>query len=326
MTGAFPNPAKRIWLRGLAIMLLLITLAAFMPSCSAQEDGMRYVIGISLADMQSPESIAITEEIKSEVAKHPDVTTVFYDAAGTSVKQCQDIEDMLTQRIDLLVITPNSGSDLIAEMNKVYDSGIPIIVLGYPPESAKYTMRIYVDNHEVGRMAGEYVRRLYGNRPSTVLEIQGDPSSPISAERRQGFHEAIAQDPAISVEYVIVGYWQRDKTMENIKSSGVMDKQPKVDIVFAHNDAMAAGAQRVAQEKNINVKIIGIGGLQGKNGGLVAILNGTIDVTFRCPTGGAEAMMYALKILGHEKVPYNLELPIQQITRDNVDQFLKGEE
>jgi ABC-type sugar transport system substrate-binding protein len=79
-------------------------------------------------------------------------------------------------------------------------------------------------------------------------------------------------------------------------------------------------------EKRTSPKIIGIGGLQGKNGGLMAVKNGIIDVTFLNPTGGAQAVRCAIEILKGNDVPREVELQTKVITRENVDQFIKDTE
>ena len=234
---------------------------------------------------------------------------------------------MKKQKINLLIISPNKeDSELQASIKEVYDSGIPVIIMGYPLENKSYTMRIYADNKKIGNAAGEYVEELLGPKGGTVLEIQGEPIAQETKERRIGFREAIKSNASIHVEYIVVGYWLRDKTIVNLRTSGVFDQEPRIDIVYAHNDAMAIGARRLTIEKKTNPKIIGIGGLQGKNGGLLAVKNGIIDFTFLKPTGGEQAIHYAYEILKGKEVPRNLELQTQIVTKENVDEFLKDEE
>ena len=49
-----------------------------------------------------------------------------------------------------------------------------------------------------------------------------------------------------------------------------------------------------------NLKIIGIDGLEGTEGGIELVKNGMLQGTFTCKTGGKEAVEYAIKILNKE--------------------------
>ncbi len=314
-----------------AVLELLLLAAVFcvgLSGCksSVKDDGIKYIIGISQANLLEPERIAMNDEIRTELLKYPDAKAVFYDAADSSEKQVEDIENMMKQKINLLIISPIKDSELETSIKEVYDSGVPVIIIGYPLENESYTMRIYSDNKKIGNIAGDYVEELLGPNGGTVLEIQGEPAAQETKERRAGFREATGSNPGIHVEYVVVGYWLRDKTIINLRTSGVFDMEPKIDIIYAHNDAMAIGARRLTVAKKTTPVIIGIGGLQGKNGGLLAVKNGIIDVTFLNPTGGVQAVRYAIDILKGKDTPKYVELKTQIVTKDNVEQFIKDNE
>jgi len=309
----------------LCLCLSLAGLLYLLSGCSApvKDEGIKYIIGISQPNLLDSERVAMNEEIKAELSKYSDIKAVFYDAANSSEKQNEDLQSMMKQRIDLLIIQPIKDNKIVAQVKKIYDSGIPVIIMGYPQGIQSYTTRIYTDNKKIGNYAGDYVKKILGSKGGTILEIQGDPDSQESIERRLGFREAIKNSSDIRVEYVVVGYWLRDKTIENLRLSGIFDKEPKIDVVYAHNDAMAVGARRLTIEKRTNAKIIGIEGLQGKNGGLRAVKNGIIDATFLCQTGGQQAVQYAIKILNREKVEKEVELKTNIIDKVNVGQYLK---
>jgi ribose transport system substrate-binding protein len=49
------------------------------------------------------------------------------------------------------------------------------------------------------------------------------------------------------------------------------------------------------------------------------VKQGILDATFQYPTGGAEAIQNALKILNHETVPKEITLGSRLFTKANVD-------
>lgn len=305
------------------LILITLMLAVMICSCSVErnEDGIKYLIGVSYSNLAEPWQIEMNNEIKSEASKYEYVKVVSFDAAGNDLKQQKDIDTMRKQKVDILIASPNNTKTITNTVSEVFKSGIPVILMGYPIENDNYTMLIRTDNKKIGRYAGEYIKKLLGERGGTVLEIQGNPDAPVSKERKEGLWEVLKDSKNIKKEYVIVGYWLRDKTIARLKESAIFERKPKVDVIFAQDDSMAIGASRVAAEKGLKINIIGVGGIPGKNGGLEAIEKGVIDATFLYPTGGKEAVSFALKIMNGEKVEKNLELSTKKITKENVKEY-----
>jgi galactofuranose transport system substrate-binding protein len=303
------------------IILILITKLVFYSRLTVRNEGIKYVIGVSQPNLNDPWRIYMNEEIKAEAAKHPDIKVLFYDAAEDDITQKRDIEKMLEQKVDLLIVAPNNSRFLAETISNVYNKGIPVILMEQAQKTEDYTMLIYSDNYKIGKLAGEHVAKVLGEKGGTVLEVQGEPDSPVTKERKLGFRDAIKDYPKIKIGYVVVGYGLRDKTEERVNEIYV--KEPKVDVVFAHKDSMAVGAWRIAAYEKLNLKFIGIEGLPNKNGGIDAVDKGLLEATFIYPTGGRDAVVNALKILGGEIVPKKLELPATKVTRDNVKQYIK---
>jgi ribose transport system substrate-binding protein len=53
--------------------------------------------------------------------------------------------------------------------------------------------------------------------------------------------------------------------------------------------------------------------------GVMYVKQGILDATFQYPTGGAEAIDIALKILAGEEVPKEITLGSRLFTKENVD-------
>lgn len=309
----------------IVIFILLLAVCAILylvsGSSSGKNDGFSYIIGVSQPNLMEPWRIAMNEEMKAEAIKYPDMRVIFCDAANDNNKQKQDIENLVRQKIDLLIVSANDAAYLSETVSKVYKQGIPVIVMEYPIGSEDYSMLIYSDNKKIGKLAGEYVLELLGEKGGTVLEIQGEPGSKVSRERKQGFREAIKGNRKVKVEYVVVGYWLRDETEARVEE--IYKKIPRVDLVFAFNDAMATGAWRVASTDSLNIKIIGVDGLPGRFNGLDAVNAGILDATFLYPTGGKEAIDNAFNLLTGIQVPKILELNTMKIKRENINQPIK---
>lgn len=183
-----------------------------------------------------------------------------------------------------------------------------------------YTMFIGADNKLIGLKAGQFVSELLGPQGGNVVEITGLPGSPPAKERSDGFREAIAKYDNIQIVKTLVADWLRDSAEG--KFSTYLAQNANIDLVYAHNDPMALGAYRAGHSSGFkNIIYVGVDGLPGQNGGLDLVNKHILKGTFIYPTGGKEAVKYALKILHQEKVPKRVTLESIKITGDNVKLF-----
>jgi len=203
----------------------------------------------------------------------------------------------------------------------VYDSGIPVIVLDRSIEGDSYTTFIGADNREIGRAAGEYAAQLLKGK-GNVVEIKGLPGSTPAIDRNAGFREAIAAHPGIKIVADPVADWLRDKGREQAEAA--LRANEKIDLIYGHNDPMAMGAYLAATAMNRadGLKIIGIDGLPGPEGGAKAVFDGKLDATFLYPNCGQEAIETAVKILNKEQAPKKITPPTARITKENAAQFV----
>jgi ribose transport system substrate-binding protein len=257
----------------------------------------------------------------SEAAKHPELEVRYADAQQDNSKQVADVENFLRQRVDLLIISPNEARPLTAVVRRVYESGIPVIVLDRSIEGDTYTTFIGADNRQIGRAAGEYAAQLLGGK-GNVVEIKGLPGSTPAVDRSAGFREAVAAFPDIKIVQDPVADWLRDKGREAAEAA--LRAQEKVDLVYAHNDPMAMGAYLAATAMNRaqGLKLIGIDGLPGPAGGPKAVQDGKLTATFLYPNCGKEAIETAVRIMNKEPVPKRITLQTARITSENAAQFV----
>jgi ABC-type sugar transport system substrate-binding protein len=308
------------------VVLIMITMltGCYHPSSQvASSDQVKFVIGVSQANLVEPWRVIMNEEIKEEAIKHTDVKIVFTDAVQNSDKQIKDVEELLEAGIDLLIISPNDSADLTPIVAKAYKK-IPVIVLDRAVEGYDYTLYIGPDNKSIGKEAGQYIADLLGNAGGNVVEIQGPAGLPSLRERSAGFREVLGEYDNIRIVATVIADWQRDKAEDEMEK--LLQQYPKIDAVFAHSDYMALGAYKAAKKHGINgIKFVGVDGFSGPNGGLQLVEKGILQGTFTCLTGGREAIQYAVDILNHEKgIPKKIIPRSNRITLYNVMEYIKA--
>lgn len=304
------------------ITVLLSTILVFtMTACGrpAQEP-VEYLIGVSQANMREPWRLVLMQELKDEAAKYPGIRLVFTDATQDGDKQEKDINRLLAYGIDLLIVSPCDAQKLTPVLGDVYQE-IPVIVLDRGVEGFDYSLFIGPDNERIGRQAGDAVEKLNARN---ILELCGPARSQSSADRSRGFRAVVMEEhPEMTVDALTVEGESRDAAERLVAE---YDGLAGVDVIFAHNDYMALGAYNAVVQAGLsNIRIIGIDGFTGKDGGLDLVRRGAISETISCPTGGREAIQFALDILQEASgVPKQVILRSHPVTLENVDEYEAG--
>ncbi|MGC5388851.1 substrate-binding domain-containing protein [Micromonospora chalcea] len=285
-------------------------------ACGAGKD---FLIGMSQANNAEPYRQVMNNDVQTAAKSVPGFRVVVSDAAQDNSKQVADVENFLTQKINLLIISPNEAKPLTAVVKKAYDQGVPVIVLDRKVEGEAYTAFIGGDNVAIGKAAGEFYATTLLPDGGKVIEIAGLPGSTPAAERAQGFRDGIAANPKIQIVASQPGDWLREKGQS--VADALIKAHPDVSAIYAHNDPMAEGAYLAAKSagKAQRIKFTGIDALPVPSGGIKAVEQGRLAATFQYATGGREAVELARKILVDcaEDVPRTTTLGTMRITREN---------
>ena len=233
---------------------------------STKNDGYQFVIGMSQANLTDPWRIAMNEEIAQEAKKYSNIKVVFRDAGGSTEKQANDIGELCRSGIDLLIVSMDDSQKLTSLVSKVYQS-IPVIVLDRAVEGYDYTLFIGNDNRSIGCQAGKLVAGLLKNGHKNMIEIQGSLDDATTIERSEGFHDVLTHSPNINLERTLICNWKLDDAKSDV-GSVLREYGKKIDLIFADSDYMALGAYQAAHSMGLSPVIVGIDGLNGKNGGL----------------------------------------------------------
>ncbi|UOG75209.1 substrate-binding domain-containing protein [Hymenobacter tibetensis] len=239
--------------------------------------------------------------MEKELSFYPNVQLQILDAQNNSELQQQQVKELIRQRVDLLIISPNQSGPLTALAEAAYNQGIPVVILDRRTTSKLYTAYVGGNNQEVGRTAGHHAAQLLRQR-GLVLEITGRPGSSPATDRDLGFRQALSNYPDIKLVAQVQGNWQPTSVLKQLPA--VLRAHPEVNLIFAHNDPMAQAAYQVARQMGLTqrIRIVGVDGLSGPGNGLQLVENGALDATLLYPTGGEEAIRTAMRILRHE--PY----------------------
>jgi ribose transport system substrate-binding protein len=295
--------------------------------CPMPEAKDSYVIGMSQANRAEPWREAMDSQIQAAADAYPEIEVVFQDAAQDNAAQVSDVENLLTQGIDLLIISPNEAAPLNDIVKEAWDACIPVIVLDRNLVDPNYSMFIGADNVAIGQAAGEYAAKWCADNGRTeckIAEIRGLEGAPPAKDRGDGFRMGL-EAGGLSEDNIVFSQnadWLRERAVP--AAGAAFQAHPDVDVLYGHNDPMAEGALIAAEDAGIDtsqVLFIGIDALPTPDGGIMSVLDGRLGVTFVYPTGGQQAIDWAVNMLeDHVNPPLWLVLPFDTVSPENAQE------
>lgn len=288
------------------------------PSGSPTEGGRKsgYVIGMSQCNLGEPWRVEMNAQIRAAAGKHPQLKVVFKDAQNDTLKQRAHVEEFVSAGVDLIIISPKEAQPLTEPVARAMDAGIPVIVLDRRLLGDKYTCFIGADNRKIGRAAGEWIVQKLGGK-GKVVELKGLMTSTPGQDRNAGFREAI-KGTGLEVIFEADMKWLEPDARKEMESA--LARFSKIDCVYAHNDPGAHGAWLAAKQAGREKEMLFVGIDALPHEGVAYVQQGILDASFQYPTGGAEAIDIALKILAGEKVPKEVTLGSRVFDKESVGQ------
>lgn len=287
----------------------------------AATSGEKFKVGFSMDFTTNVWRAVMLEKLEAAAAEHADeMDLIVTNADADSNKQISDVEDLVSQGIDLLIITPYVSEPLTPIIEEVYDKGIPVIVIDHTIDSDKYTSFIGASNAQIGERAGESIVEILGGE-GNVIEISGTPGMSATIDRGDVMHEVVEQSPGIKFLATLDGNYDQATAMKVMEDALQSQNVEDIDLIYAHNDGMALGALQTlidAGYGDLGIKILSI---DAQKKALEYIKEGKMYGTFTYPWPSEEAIETALKVLKGEDVEKNIELESVLITSENVDEY-----
>ena len=288
--------------------------SAAKPAATPAPSGAKaYTVGVSQCNLGEPWRVQMNADLAAAGQKHAQLKLVFKDAQNDTLKQRSHVEEFVGAKVDLIIISPKEAAPLTEPVARAMAASIPVIVLDRRLLGDHYTTFIGADNRKIGRAAGEWIKQTLGGK-GNVVELKGLMTSTPGQDRHAGFREGIAGS-SLEIPFEADMKWLEPDARKEMESA--LARFPNIDLVYAHNDPGAHGAYLAAKAagREKDIKFVGIDALPQE--GVAYVNQGILSATFQYPTGGAEAIDTALKILAGESVPKEIILGSRLFTRDN---------
>lgn len=282
-----------------------ITIDGEEGSISEGESGGNGSIGFSVSTLNNPFFVTLSEGAEAR-AQEEGADLIVVDAGDDAAKQTSDIEDLISRNISVLIVNPVDSDAVAPAVQDAVSRGIKVISVDRVVNGVEVDCAIASDNVEGARMATEYMAGLIGEGAKTA-EIEGTPGASATIDRGEGFH--IVADEQLNVVSSQTANFSRSEGMTVMEN--VLQAEPDLKGVFAHNDEMALGAVEAIGNRDIVVV-----GFDATDDALAAIKAGRMAATVaqKPDLMGATAVDTALSLIEGETVEKEIPVEVELIT------------
>ncbi|MFF2460015.1 ribose ABC transporter substrate-binding protein RbsB [Peribacillus simplex] len=297
------------------VLSLMVLAACSMDSGlsddkKGKKDSMKDVkVGVSISTLNNPFFVSLKDGIEKE-AKEKGMKVTVVDAQDDTAKQISGIEDLILQKVDVLLVNPTDSAAISSAVQSANEAGIPVITIDRSSDEGDIETFIASDNVAGGEMAAEYLVKELGDK-AKVVELEGVSGASATRERGKGFHNIA--DKQLDVLTSQTAEFDRTKglnVMENI-----LQGNKDIQAVFAHNDEMALGAIEAIKAAGKDIIVVGF---DGNDDALKAVENGELKATIAQQPAliGEEAVNASEKILKGDKVDDTISVPLKLVTKE----------
>jgi ribose transport system substrate-binding protein len=286
-------------------------------------------IGMSMYTLGAPYFAAQVSAARKK-AEALGLELVYTEARDDMVTQLANVEDLLAQKIDLLILNPKDPQGLIPATRAATRAGVPVVIIDSTIDpAADFVTTIQSNNLANGEMIGRWLVRQMRNEPIRMALISGVPGNPVGKERRQGVFRGIIEQQLrttgrMGFEIVAQGWgdWYHEGGLNAMED--IIVAHPEINVMLAENDSMALGALEAIREAGRENDILVLAAADGQKEALKLIKEGRYGATgMNNPVLIAEmAIDVGIQVLqgktGFQKISYT---PAVCINRENVDKY-----
>ncbi len=294
----------------LMMALVVIGLVAGCGSDSKKDGGdqKQGTIGFSVSTQNNPFFVSLKKGVE-EQAKTMGLKVKIVDAQNDPAKQANDISDLLESGVTVLIVNPVDSAAISTSVEAANNKKIPVITVDRSADKGSVVSHIASDNVKGGEMAAKLIADKMGNG-AKVAELEGIPGASATRERGQGFHNIA--DKMLTVVTKQTAEFDRTKGL-NV-ATNMLQANPDVVAIFAHNDEMALGAIQAAKSAGKQIFIVGFDGTEDAQ---KAVQDGTMAATIaqQPELMGKLAVETAAKVVKGEKVEAKIPAELKLVTK-----------
>lgn len=301
-------------------MLVMVAILLLVVSSSVVWGAGKKKVGVLIADFSDQFQVYMMAGMKEAAAKHPDIDYLYQDAKYDANTQMSQMENLIAQKVDAVIVMAVDAKASVPMVQQAVDAGIPVISVNRKLENQdKAVTYAGSDDKEAGEILMAQMAKLLKGKGNIAI-LEGQMGHQPQILRQQGIMNILKKYPEIKIVADQAADWYRDKGMA--VSENWFQSKLKIDAIVAHNDEMAIGAFKAAQDAGKAGKIF-IAGIDATPEALKFVRAGQLAFTvFQDAKGqGRAAIDTAAKVVNGQKVPKEIIIPFELVTKDKIDVY-----
>jgi ribose transport system substrate-binding protein len=295
--------------------ITLSSVAALCLASAAHADQLK--IGMTFQEMNNPYFVSMQQAL-NDAAKALGAKVIVTDARHDVAKQISDVEDMVQQKIDILLVNPTDSVGIQAAVETASKAGVIVVAVD---ANANGPVDSFVGskNYDAGLMACDYLAKAVGGKGEVVI-LDGIPVVPI-LERVRGCKDSLAKFPDIKLVDTQNGKQERDTALT--VTENMIQAHPNVKGVFSVNDGGAMGSLAAIEASGKDIKLTSVDGAPEAIEALLKPNSKFIQTSAQFPRDQVRiglAMALAKK-WGAKVVPSVVPIDVRSIDKSNAKGF-----
>lgn len=301
--------------------MLAIGLVACNSSAGAEKEGEKLRVGYVTMDMTSPYFIEMIDGMK-EKAEELGIELSVHDGKYEAQPQIDAMETLITQKVDVIVLSANDTEALQPMVDKAKEAGIKVVAANV--EMKNVDAFVSLDEYGYGFMGGEIAGKYIAEKMNGEAEVAVLTFSQIPAvlNRSKGLIEGI-QKHAPNVKVVSeVDANDRESGMK--AAENILQANPNVNVLVGVSDDAVLGAYEAFVGANRVGDDVCLVGLDAVDEALQkieedSIYRGSVDIApFQ---SGKNIIETAKKVAEGETIKDMIKFPMTPVTKKNIAEF-----
>jgi len=306
---------KRLAIVMNVLLVAMLLLSACAPKATETPapatEGGEVTLGLVISTLNNPFFVTLRDGAQA-AADAAGAKLIVVDAQDDSAKMTAGIEDLINKKVDALLINPTDSDAVVPSIQKANEAGIPVFTVDRGANGGTVVSHIASDNVAGGKMAAEFLCNAIGGA-GNVVELQGIAGSSAARDRGQGFNDYMAAScSGATIVAQQTANFNRDEGLSVFEN--ILQAQPEIAAVFAHNDEMILGAIQAAEAAN-REGIVFVG-FDAVDDAVAAVKDGKLAATVAQQPDlmGQLSVETALEYLGGATVEANIPVDLSLVT------------
>ncbi|MBQ0138327.1 MAG: D-xylose ABC transporter substrate-binding protein [Kurthia sp.] len=298
--------------KGLHLVVLMLLVVSVLAACGqdsgsgdkkSEKKAETTKIGLSVSDLTLERWQHDRDFFKAK-AEELGAEVIVQSADGDEAKQLSQIQNMLSQNIDVLVIIAINSDSLSTVVDQAKAEGVKVVAYDRLINNSEIDAYVSFDNVRVGEMQAQALVDIKDS--GNFFLMGGSPTDNNAKMFREG-QMNIIQPLVDSGKIKIVGdqwadNWDANEALKIMENALTANKN-KIDVVVASNDNTAGGAIQALEAQDLAGKVL-ISGQDADLAGVQRIAEGLQTMTVYKPikTIAEKSAEVAVQLGKEEKV------------------------